>query len=291
LDEGTDEEDQAIYGMETHTVSDDEEPVTSASRNTDGIQASWPRRNRKAQVTTSKTTRNDIARAEEVVATSPFTFDLDGAKAQEVPLAVVEEQEHLPAESPVARFQAWHHKLNHLSPRKMQTMAKLGILPKALATCEVPICPACLYGKATKRPWRTKPGKGENGKKLRVATTPEECVSVDQLESTTLGLIAQVKGCWMTTKRYRAATVFVDHYSGLSYVHLQKSTDAKETIEAKVAFERYAAKSNVQVQHYHADNGRFAENDFKAAVEAQGQTISFCGVNAHFQNAVAERRI
>jgi hypothetical protein len=115
-------------------------------------------------------------------------------------------------------------------------------------------------------------------------------VSVDQLESTTPGLIVQEKG-WMTTKRYRAATVFVDHYSGLSYVHLQKSTDAKETIEAKVDFERYATKSNVRLQHYHADNGRFAENDFKAAVEAQGQTISFCSVNAHFQNAVAKRRI
>jgi hypothetical protein len=211
--------------------------------------------------------RNDIAKTEEVVATSPFTFDLEGAKAHVVPPVVVKGEEHLPAESPVARFQACHHKLNHLSPRKMQAMAKLGVLPKALATCEVPIRPACLYGKATKRPWRTKPEKGEQGNKLRVATTPGECGSVDQLESTTPGLIAQAKG-WMTTKRFRAAIVFVDYYSGLSFVHLQKSTDAKETIEAKIAFERYTAKSNVQVQHYHADNGRFAENEFKAAVEA-----------------------
>jgi hypothetical protein len=113
---------------------------------------------------------------------------------------------------------------------------------------------------------------------------------VDQLESTTPGLIAQVKG-WITTKRYRAATIFVDHHSALSYVHLQKSTNAEETLEAKVAFERYAAKSGVTVKHYHADNGRFGETAFKAEVLKQGQTISFCGVNAHFQNAVAERQI
>ena len=95
----------------------------------------------------------------------------------------------------------------------------------------------------------------------------------------------------MTTKRYRAATIFVDHHSALSYLHLQKSTNAEETLEAKVAFERYAAKSGVTVKHYHADNGRFGETAFKAEVLKQGQTISFCGVNAHFQNAVAERRI
>jgi hypothetical protein len=62
-----------------------------------------------------------------------------------------------------------------------------------------------------------------------------------------------------------------------------KSTNAEETLEAIVAFERYAAK--------HADNGRFGETAFKAEVRKQGQTISFCGVNAHFQNAVVEWQI
>jgi hypothetical protein len=87
------------------------------------------------------------------------------------------------------------------------------------------------------------------------------------------------------------ATVFVDHFSGLSYIHLQKSTNAEETLEAKVAFERFATKVNVKVKSYQADNGRFAENKFMEAVKEAGQTITFCGVNAHFQNAVAERRI
>lgn len=47
----------------------------------------------------------------------------------------------------------------------------------------------------------------------------------------------------------------------------------------------------MQVKHYHADNGRFGENLFMAHIARCGQTISFCGVNAHFQNGKAERRI
>jgi len=115
-------------------------------------------------------------------------------------------------------------------------------------------------------------------------------VSVDQLVSTTPGLIAQLRGL-PTTKRYNAATVFVDQFSGLSFVHLQKTTSAEETIEGKSKFEAYASSNGVEVQHYHADNGVFADNKFRQAVITSRQTLSFCGVNAHFQNGMAERRI
>ena len=43
--------------------------------------------------------------------------------------------------------------------------------------------------------------------------------------------------------------------------------------------------------HYHADNGQFADNLFLEDVTKSRQTISFCGVNAHFQNGIAEKRI
>jgi hypothetical protein len=66
---------------------------------------------------------------------------------------------------------------------------------------------------------------------------------------------------------------------------------SKETIEAKVAFERFVKENGVQIKHYHADNGRFADNAFKQHCEANHQTLTFCGVNAHFQNGVAERAI
>ena len=43
--------------------------------------------------------------------------------------------------------------------------------------------------------------------------------------------------------------------------------------------------------HYHADNGRFADTLFLRDIDEQRQEISYCGVNAHFQNGVAEKRI
>jgi hypothetical protein len=140
----------------------------------------------------------------------------------------------------------------------------------------------------TKRPWRTK--GAQNKSKLRSVTNPGDCVSVDQLESNTQGFIAQLKGT-LTKKRYGAATVFVDHTSRLSYIHLQGRISSDETVQAKRAFEAYARSHGVTVKHYHADNGRFADNAFLKSIAESGQTISFCGVNAHFQNGIAEKRI
>jgi len=45
------------------------------------------------------------------------------------------------------------------------------------------------------------------------------------------------------------------------------------------------------INHYHADNGRFSDNAFMNDVKQQHQSISFCGVNSHFQNGIAEKRI
>ena len=186
-----------------------------------------------------------------------------------------------------ALFLSWHIKLGHLPFSILRWLAQLGIIPKRLAKCRNLVCPACLYGKQRRRPWRT---KGKVSSKIHKATTPGECVSVDQLVSQTPGLIGQTTGK-LTTSRYHVATVFVDHYSRLDFVYIQESTSAEDTIEAKRAFERFAEQRGVQVRHYHADNGIFASNGFREAVKQAGQTISFCGVGAHHQNGIAERRI
>ncbi len=47
----------------------------------------------------------------------------------------------------------------------------------------------------------------------------------------------------------------------------------------------------IHIKHYHADNGRFKDNLFIKSIEDKGQTISFCGVGAHHQNGIAEKRI
>jgi hypothetical protein len=62
-------------------------------------------------------------------------------------------------------------------------------------------------------------------------------------------------------------------------------------VEAKEAFEAFARNIGVRIQNYHSDNGRFADNGFMNSVKKQQQTISFCGVNAHFQNGIPEKRI
>jgi hypothetical protein len=129
---------------------------------------------------------------------------------------------------------------------KMQVMAKQGILPMRWTKGGIIVCTSCLYVKATRRPWRTKPKKDSQESKLRTATEPGQCISVDQLESRTPGLIAQVKG-WLTKKRYQAATIFVDHYSSLSYAFLQKSTNAEEMLAAKIWFETNAERHGVKV--------------------------------------------
>ena len=113
---------------------------------------------------------------------------------------------------------------------------------------------------------------------------------MDQMEATEPGLIAQLKGT-PTTKRYRYATMFMDHQSRLSYVHLMKTLTSEEMLEAKKTFETWARDLGVTIKHYHADNGRFADNAFISHVAKSGQMLSFCGVNAHWQNARAEKRI
>jgi len=108
--------------------------------------------------------------------------------------------------------------------------------------------------------------------------------------STQAGFYAQLKGK-LTNKRYRAASVFVDHFSRLRFVHLMQDLSLEETVNAKLAFERFAAEHGVTIKHYHCDNGRFADNAFKQSCEQSGQRLTFCGVNAHFQNGIAERAI
>ena len=111
---------------------------------------------------------------------------------------------------------------------------------------------------------------------------------MDSFESATTGFTAQIKGV-LTNKRYRLATIYLDHFSDLSYAFLQEDATSKETLKGKLAFEQYARGLGVDVEHYHADNGRFADNSFINNVKEQGQTITYCGVNAHHQNGKAEK--
>jgi hypothetical protein len=191
-------------------------------------------------------------------------------------------------ETPQAELLAWHYRLGHVSFAKIKQMAARGNLPAYLGRCKPPKCAACMFGKATRRAWRLR--SPANKLTTPPATAPGAVVAIDQMVSATPGLIAQMRG-FLTTERYKVTTVFVDHFSGLLFVHMQRSTGAAETVEAKKAFKRHAKAHGVTVRHYHADNGIFAEMEFVRAVEATGQSISYCAVNAHHQNGKAEKKI
>jgi hypothetical protein len=108
-----------------------------------------------------------------------------------------------------------------------------------------------LFGAVTKVPWST---NGSNSsQQVFKATRPGQVVSVNQMISTQPGFVAQLKGK-LTTQRYKAATVFVDHFSGLHCIHMMTNTSINETIKADLTFKQFDTKHFVN-EHYHADNG------------------------------------
>ena len=194
----------------------------------------------------------------------------------------------LPADQ--AEFLHLHERMGHSSFHLLQQMSKHGFLPSKFKRCRVPVCASCQQGKQHKKPWKTRADSSSRIGGLAIRQ-PSDCISVDQLKSSTPGLIGQVKG-WLTReRRHHTATVFVDHHSDLTFVHVTPSDTSEETVSIKEAFECFAASHCVTVKHYHADNGRFADSLFRDHVKEKGQTISFCGVGAHQQNGKVEKRI
>ena len=179
-----------------------------------------------------------------------------------------------------------HEQLGHCSFAHLKQMAEQGIIPRKLAKVPPPKCPSCLYEKAHRKPWRAH----KIDPKIKPTTVPGAVVSIDQLESPVPGFVPIAKG-QPTVRRYRGASVFVDHATDFTYVHMHQHLTTDETIDAKHAFERLAEQHGVRILHYHCDNERFADKAFVDDVRAAHQTITFCGVGAHHQNGIAERRI
>ncbi len=209
----------------------------------------------------------------------PLTFDVNPELEEDkhVYLAAVDNQ---------AKLMRWHYCLSHLAFSKLKQHVLNGKIPQRLAKVKPPACAGCLFGAMTKVPWKGR----ETSSKVFVATKAGQCVSVDQMISTQVSVIAQLKGT-LTKKHYTAATVFVDHYSRLKYIHLMSKLTSEETMEAKQAFEHFAKQHGVCILYYHWDNGQFADNTFKNSCSAKGRRLTFCGVSAHSQNGIAEKAI
>ena len=85
----------------------------------------------------------------------PRLFHLDGPSALNAPSDlpnIIRDEEDTITNNPTAELLKSHHDFGHPSFKKLQEMAKLGVLPHRLAKCNVPVCSACQYAKATRRP-------------------------------------------------------------------------------------------------------------------------------------------
>jgi hypothetical protein len=81
--------------------------------------------------------------------------------------------------------------LPHFITKMLKKMQKTGT--------KAPLCNDCYSAAACKTPWRRKPRK-ETKRNNRELLLPGDIVSVDQLESSTPGFMAQITGA-LTNKR------------------------------------------------------------------------------------------
>ena len=82
-----------------------------------------------------------------------------------------------------------------------------------------------------------------------------------------------------------------DHFSDIHKVVLIRSTTQEERLDTKLSVENFFQQHGRDVKSWHTDNERYAEKNFKGAVNFTNQTLSFCGVRAHHQNDIAEATI
>ena len=85
-------------------------------------------------------------------------------------------------------------------------------------------------------------------------------------------------------------TTFVDHGSDYVDVHVMRDLSLSETLLAKEALEKIMAQARQTVNHYHADNGRFADNGFIDAINQKYQKMFFCGVGGNHNNGIVENK-
>jgi transposase InsO family protein len=193
----------------------------------------------------------------------------------------------------------WQYRLNHASFPTMLHMAKLNHRPQGISWIlrrmekhrhKPPLCSDCIASRMCRKQWRQKQEK-EREIKPRTKLLPGDVVSVDQLVSSTPGLVACIHGGYTTNEKYMGSTVFVDQASDFSYIYHHTSLNSTQTVQAKQAFEAEAKRYGVTIKHHHADNGLFRTKPIEQDMDKKGQTLSFVGVGAHHQNGIAEKRV
>ena len=117
----------------------------------------------------------------------------EGRSLSEIPPSVIipdDDETATDYPTPKAELLAWHYHLGHLSFARIRKLAERGDLPGHLGRVHPPKCAACMFGKATRRPWRMKAPLNAN--LIPPVKKPGDVVGIDQLISSTPGFIAQM---------------------------------------------------------------------------------------------------
>jgi hypothetical protein len=199
----------------------------------------------------------------------------------------------------------WHHRLGHLSFKKIQFLLQSGALAfsepsrrlqtSAAKLHSCPMCAACQYGKQRRS---AAPGRTINTVRERQGALkqddlyPGQKVSVDHFICSTRGRLKHTFGKEDTRQQYSGGAIFVDHASGYIFVKHQVLMNTHETIESKESFESHCRDFGIVVSQYLSDNGAaFTSQAYKAHLQTFAQISNYAGVGAHHHNGVAERSI
>ncbi len=156
-----------------------------------------------------------------------------------------------------------------------------------MATCDIPICTSCQYGKAHRHP----PAVGNKARPIdHDDLKPGDRVSVDQIESPTPGMVDTLSGN-PTSARFHVASLYTDHASWFMFIKCHYSTGGAEAVLGKQKFEQLAHTFGIRIKSYRADNGIMSKKEFMANVELNHQSTTLSGINQHSQNGIAERNI
>ena len=178
-----------------------------------------------------------------------------------------------------------HAAMGHPNFQVMKNMVTEGLLDSKFKKVAIPQCLSCIMGKQHRL-------RRETNNKLigQHIKAPGDLIHMDQCSVTTPGRPMTLSG--KTTKiTINCFTIFIDSISKRIFVEFQSSTDAEQTLAGKHRMERFAHRYDVKIKSLRADNGTFRAKDFVEDATKYQQEITFCGVNAHHQNGIAEHYI
>jgi transposase InsO family protein len=180
-----------------------------------------------------------------------------------------------------------HERCAHAGWDQLNIWIRQGILPcdPALAKEPDPVCAACQFGKAHKRSHLANVGSISQNH-----TAPGDGVSTDGMEAGIPGRVFSTSGL-PSSRRYRYATFWIDHYSRYVHITMHETKKAEELLRSKNDFEDFAARFGVRIKNIRADNGVYTAKTIQTSCLKNQQNLSFCAVGAHWQNGIAERFI